>query len=302
MDLVIQFEGTIYEQGYGLIAQKVMRDKDLHPVSKSIYAYLCSFAGVGKDGERSAFPGVSLMMHELGIKTDDTFYKYRKQLVQKGYIKVEKRRQTGAKFDSNIYKIVAVPKEIPEEIPKEIPSPKISGTVEPYPKLSSTVEPSTVKSGTIINSSIINSSIINKKEEEEDTTASLILFFEENITKSNGTIKRALKEWVTLLPLEVIMNEISFAAEHNAKSFSYLKKLLNEDLVLKIDSIEKLDHKRNEHTKKKSPVKNKKTTRKEAIPEWFIKQQEERKEKTANPSNIDIEKEREELQRELGAI
>lgn len=298
MDLVIQFEGTIYEQGYGLIAQKVMRDKDLHPLSKSIYAYLCSFAGVGKDGERSAFPGVSLMMHELGIKTDDTFYKYRKQLVQKGYIKIEKRRQTGAKFDSNIYKIVAVP----VETPKEKPTPIISGMVEPYPKLSSTVEPSTVKSGTIINSSIINSSTINKKEEEEEGTfVSIISFFEENITKSNGTIKRALKEWVTLLPLEVIMNEITFAAEHNAKSFSYLKKLLNEDLELQIDSIDKLEHKRIQHTKKKTPVRN--ASRKENVPEWFLKQQEERKEKLIDDTkSIDLEMERKRLQQELGIV
>lgn len=298
MDLVIQFEGTIYEQGYGLIAQKVMRDKDLHPMSKSIYAYLCSFAGVGKDGERSAFPGVSLMMHELGIKTDDTFYKYRKQLVQKGYIKIEKRRQTGAKFDSNIYKIVAVP----VETPKEIPNPKISGMVEPYPKLSSTVEPSTVKSGTIINSSIINSSIINKREEEEeDKVVSVISFFEENITKSNAAIKRALKEWVTLLPLEVIFNEITFAAEHNAKSFSYLKKLLNEDLSLQIDSVDKLEHKRIQHTQKKKPVRN--TIRKESVPEWFLKQQEERQVKPINDNNaIDLEMERKKLQQELGIV
>ena len=47
--------GTIYENGYGLIAQKVMRDKDLSPVAKSIYAYICSFAGADKDGERSTF-------------------------------------------------------------------------------------------------------------------------------------------------------------------------------------------------------------------------------------------------------
>ena len=46
MNSVIQFEGTIYENGYGLLAQKVMRDKDLPKQSKLIYAYMCSFAGV----------------------------------------------------------------------------------------------------------------------------------------------------------------------------------------------------------------------------------------------------------------
>lgn len=298
MDLVIQFEGTVYEQGYGLIAQKVMRDKDLHPVSKSIYAYLCSFAGVGKDGERSAFPGVSLMMHELGIKTDDTFYKYRKQLVQKGYIKIEKRRQTGAKFDNNIYKIIAVP----VEIPKEIPTPKISGMDEPYPNLSCTVEPSTVKQGTIINSSIINSSI-TKKEEEEDIYKSVVSFFEENITSSNGAIKASLKEWVNLLPLEIILDEITFAAKHNAKTYSYVEKLFKQDLKLQIDSIDKLESKRNEHDKKKSPVKNnvRKNKREEIIPSWFNDQQNNSNENKSNRV-VDIEEERARLQRELGIV
>lgn len=298
MDLVIQFEGTVYEQGYGLIAQKVMRDKDLHPVSKSIYAYLCSFAGVGKDGERSAFPGVSLMMHELGIKTDDTFYKYRKQLVQKGYIKIEKRRQTGAKFDNNIYKIIAVP----VEMPKEIPTPKISGMEEPHPNLSSTVEPSTVKQGTIINSSIINSSI-TKKEEEEDIYKTVVSFFEENITSSNGAIKASLKEWVNLLPLEIILDEITFAAKHNAKTYSYVEKLFKQDLKLQIDSIDKLESKRNEHDKKKSPVKNntRKNKREEIIPSWFNDQQNN---SNGNKNNrvVDIEEERARLQRELGIV
>ena len=98
------------------------------------------------------------------------------------------------------------------------------------------------------------------------------------------------------------MNEISFAAKHNAKSYAYLEKLLQQDLFLKIDSIEKLEQKRNEHNTKKSPVRNAKTTRKETVPEWFDKQQEERKEKVFLPPSIDVEKAREELQRELGAI
>lgn len=301
MDLVIQFEGTVYEQGYGLIAQKVMRDKDLHPVSKSIYAYLCSFAGVGKDGERSAFPGVSLMMHELGIKTDDTFYKYRKQLVQKGYIKIEKRRQTGAKFDNNIYKIVAVP----VETPKEIPTPKISGMDEPYPKLSSTVEPSTVKQGTIINSSIINSSI-TKKEEDDDIYKTVVSFFEENVTSSNGAIKESLKEWINLLPLEIILDEITFAAKHNAKTYSYVEKLFKQDLELQIDSIDKLESKRSEHNKKNAPVKNnsrKQNKREEVLPHWFNDHQNNVK-SNENKNNrvVDIEKERARLQKELGIM
>lgn len=168
-DSVIQFRGTVYESGYGLIAQKVMRDKDLSPVAKSIYAYICSFAGVGKDGKRSAFPGVKLMRNELGIKTDDTYYKHRKQLIEKGYITIEKNRNEG-KFQNNIYYVESVPVEVEkaDEVSLEegsSPHPNNWGTESPYPNLSSTVKSSTIKKGT--NSTRFTSTRF-KEEEEKD--------------------------------------------------------------------------------------------------------------------------------------
>ena len=39
---ILGLEG-IFEQGYGFIAKKVMRDKELHYAIKSIYAYICSY-------------------------------------------------------------------------------------------------------------------------------------------------------------------------------------------------------------------------------------------------------------------
>ncbi|MCC2248995.1 helix-turn-helix domain-containing protein [Virgibacillus sp. AGTR] len=116
MDTAIQFRGTIYENGYGLVAQKVMRDLDLSPQAKSIYSYICSFAEVGKDGERTAFPGVELMMKELGFKLEKTYYKHRKQLINKGYITIEKRKDKG-KFEKNLYFIEAIPSPIEEKQP-----------------------------------------------------------------------------------------------------------------------------------------------------------------------------------------
>ncbi|MGE7191746.1 helix-turn-helix domain-containing protein [Lysinibacillus fusiformis] len=182
MDTVIQLRGTVYEEGYGLIAKKVMRDKDLSPVAKSIYAYLCSFAGSDKNGERSAFPGVKLMMAELGIKSDDTYYKHREILIEKGYISIEKDNRNNGRFKNNIYYINAVPVAVEKEEKVENggtvgikgfpPHPKKPGMEEtPYPNFSSTIKSSTKNSstknsstknqGAISNSSIINSFIIN---------------------------------------------------------------------------------------------------------------------------------------------
>lgn len=170
MDSVIQFEGTIYEEGYGLLAKKVMRDKTLPKQSKLIYAYMCSFASVGKNGERTAFPSISLQCYELDM-SEDTYYKWRKPLIDRGFIRITKQRQEGSKFDRNLYSILPVP--VPVETEKTVdtegiePTPKKSGTAKkPYPKNPSTEKPSTEKpstenKGTISNSSIIISSISN---------------------------------------------------------------------------------------------------------------------------------------------
>lgn len=190
MDSVIQFEGTIYEDGYGLLAQKVMRDKNLPRQSKLIYAYMCAFAGVNKDGERTAFPSVELQCNELDM-TENTYYKWRKPLIDYGYIKINKQRDENSKFERNIYSIVAVPKERVIEIndnsnlekeeekpyPKnygmdEKPYPKNYGAVEkalnqpfdPYRNSSCTVKPCMVNEGT--NSNILN---INKDIDTKDT-------------------------------------------------------------------------------------------------------------------------------------
>lgn len=142
MDSVIQFRGTIYENGYGLIASKVMRDKSIPKQSRLIYAYMCSFASINKDGDRVAFPSVSLQCEELGM-SEDTYYRWRKELEDRGLITIEKRKDNNGKFERNLYFIEAVPTPKAPEAPSS----------EPYPKNSGTEKPSTEKQGTIINSS-----------------------------------------------------------------------------------------------------------------------------------------------------
>lgn len=93
-------EGTIMENGYGIIPKKIMIDKRLELESKAIYAYLCSYAGAGK----TAFPGVKKMLEDLNI-SEKRFYKFRKPLETYGYIKIYKQRE-GNKNANNIYELV----------------------------------------------------------------------------------------------------------------------------------------------------------------------------------------------------
>lgn len=151
--------GTVYEGGYGLIARKVMRDPNLHPTAKAIYAYLCSFAGASDENSRSAFPSVSLMKTELGIKSQDTFYKYMNQLKNAGYLSIEKQREEG-KFERNVYYIEAVPVPKSIEPQDDLPCSKKSTTVK-----STTIKSTTKNRNTNItsfnNTSFNNTSIIN---------------------------------------------------------------------------------------------------------------------------------------------
>ena len=99
----------LYKDGYGIIAKKAMRDRDLSIEAKAIYSYICSFAGAGA----TSFPGVTLMLKELGI-SEKRFYTHRKQLIEHGYISIVKQRKNN-RADRNLYTIESNPSKIKEE-------------------------------------------------------------------------------------------------------------------------------------------------------------------------------------------
>lgn len=280
MDAVIQFEGTIYENGYGLLAQQVMRNRDLHRNSRTIYAYMCSFASVGKNGERTAFPSVSLQCFELGM-TEDTYYKWRKPLIEKGFIKITKQRQEGAKFDNNIYSIIAVPVEPKAdekpEVKASVPTPKKSGTVKkPYPKLSSTEKSSTEKQGTIINSSIITNS---KKEEEEEEGAPLHLDssvkeflqteleYEDSLLKEMG--EQMTRQNISNFTLEEVTAQHDYMVDKNkVEPITAWAYFFVNGIVRKRNNPKKKSSQPKKTRKDKAPI------RTEIVPEWLHKEEE----------------------------
>lgn len=100
-------EGILCD-GYGIVPKLVMRDKNLTPEAKAIYAYMCSLAGAGK----TAFPSVELMCAELCM-TRERFYKHRKLLVAFGYITIFQEKEKG-KMKRNIYTLAHFPKRVEE--------------------------------------------------------------------------------------------------------------------------------------------------------------------------------------------
>lgn len=99
----IKLQG-IFENGYGFIAKKVMKDKRLDIYSKAIYSYICSYTGKGSD----AFPSQKLICADLGI-SKDTLYKYLKQLKELGYITTKQENGNKGKFTNTIYTVNLVP-------------------------------------------------------------------------------------------------------------------------------------------------------------------------------------------------
>lgn len=127
--------------GYGLVFKRVMKDTDISIEAKALYSYLSAYAGANE----TAFPGVSLICHELNI-SDKRFQKYRKQLEDNGYLSI-KRERTSNGFSKNIYTIEHNP---------------VSGHFVPVQNLPGRNLPGQ-NVGTTINSSIINSNTNNSQ-------------------------------------------------------------------------------------------------------------------------------------------
>jgi hypothetical protein len=285
MDSVIQFEGTIYENGYGLLAQKVMRDKTLPKQSKLIYAYMCSFASVGKDGARTAFPSVALQCAELGM-SENTYYTWRKYLVDKGYIKITKQREKG-QFDRNLYSIIAVPIEVKVDETIDTkgkePYPKKQGTGKtPYPKNSSTVNSSMENKGTNINSFNINSFNKEEEEEEEITLGEIIQFINEQIAKREITNSKTITAIFEVADKCRAINTTDRDAMKN-----YCIKVIEEKMS-------KLGQKQ-----KNKNVSNKKSNSKEMLPEWFEENQQQEQPKKENMNITDAKARKKDIEEKL---
>ena len=140
-DKLMQFKGTIYENGYGLIAKSIMKDNNISIGAKGLYSYLCSYAG----NLNKSFPGRDLITYELNI-SKDTFTKYRNELVQYGYLTMTQVKENG-KFKHNLYNIEITP------------CPKSSDTTLSDTESSDTRNKDTINNNLISNKDINNNSI-----------------------------------------------------------------------------------------------------------------------------------------------
>lgn len=73
--------GSIYVDGFGMVASLIMRDKRISTTAKALYSYLMTFSN--KTGE--AWPTTNRILEEMNL-SKPSFYKYRDELRNHGYI------------------------------------------------------------------------------------------------------------------------------------------------------------------------------------------------------------------------
>ncbi|EUJ24730.1 hypothetical protein PGRAN_02505 [Listeria grandensis FSL F6-0971] len=244
----------IYAQGYGMIAKTVMRDKELSIEAKSIYSYLASFAGAGS----TAFPTIELMLGELNISRD-RFYKHRKQLVEKGYIKIIQSKGEKGLQKKNVYEIVNNPDpENPQSQNKATDDePQSSYPESCYPTAEN--KESDNKDG-ISNSLIINNLINNNTNNKHKEAAALVdsdnnissvdekvaaaavnpfTTYQVNIGTLNAIQTEAMLKWVEETDAEFVNYAVERAALRGAYSYSLVDSLLSEWTKANIADAEK---------------------------------------------------------------
>lgn len=92
--------------GYGQVAQYAMRDPDLPLTAKAIYAFMCSLCGGGSNPLFSR----DFIVAKLKIGKE-AYYKYRKLLVDQGYISVEQQKDEKGYFYRTDFIIEDKPKK-----------------------------------------------------------------------------------------------------------------------------------------------------------------------------------------------
>lgn len=244
MENEIRVKG-IFEQGYGIIAKALMRDKDLSIEAKSIYSYLASFAGAGN----TAFPSVELIIAELNISRD-RFYKHRKQLVEKGFITVIQKKGDKGLQQRNIYQLNPILK--PQSSFKDTDSPQSNYPESSFPQ-SDYPESDNMYSNnnSLTNNSINNNNINNNSnsaaaedsnnnlnselEERErraaaeipiDLNVSPLITYEGSLGLLNTFQREDLFHWESELSRPIVNFAIYHASMRGARGYPLIKDIL----------------------------------------------------------------------------
>lgn len=99
-DPILINENSFQSFGYGIISQRVTKNKNISLQSKGVYAYLVSCAG----NDKQTYPTQSKICEDLGIGKPLTLRRYITELQKEGFVKIIKTTK-GNLFYRNVYLI-----------------------------------------------------------------------------------------------------------------------------------------------------------------------------------------------------
>lgn len=246
----------VHDTGYGLIQKSVMRNKNLSIEAKAIYGYIASFAGTSM----KAYPSVELICAELNI-SEKRFRKYRKELVELGYLTIERKRLEKG-FSKNIYNLHSVPGQFVslQNVPLQNVSLQNVGTNN------NSIKNNSIKNNSVKNNNhhhyIENNNIYSSADDVSTNTlksgggSNPFTFFQENgFGVINGYIAQDIDEWRKDFKEhgdDMLVIAMKIAVDNNKATWSYTKSILKRWLNANITTPNdvKADKKANE-TKKK---------------------------------------------------
>ncbi|MBM4765452.1 DnaD domain protein [Bacillus sp. B15-48] len=124
-----------------------------------------------------------------------------------------------------------------------------------------------------LNNNDFNNNDLEEEEEREHQISELLYFYTKNISAiGKDLVANKLKEWLEILPYEVVKAELYNCALYGAKSWNYIQAALNDSNNQKIKTVEELEGKYKRFTSRKRSTKRQKkkpSVRKEKLPEWF---------------------------------
>ncbi|SDZ77914.1 helix-turn-helix domain-containing protein [Selenomonas ruminantium] len=239
-DKLKAYEGSVLDQGYGVVGKRVMRDRSIKIGAKGLYCYLCVYG-------HEVFPKRDTICYDLGISRD-TYNSYLKELVTHGYVSVKQRRGEGNKFAGNVYTINIKLAEVADG-GREKPQREISATGQengqsPCPKIPATEKSCTEKpcTETSATEEMAESPAVSSAERPKNAANNTII---------NSTINNQYNK-TTTPTTNIDDKEFSSAGDVVAKTLMQVQEARHNSVVVDDEVRALMDLGEQEHIEKKS--------------------------------------------------
>lgn len=234
---------------FGIVLKRIMVDSTIAPEAKAIYSYLATFS----NEEGKSYPSIDKMCRDLGM-TYNRLTKYRKQLEEAGYLKVERTRSEQGGFGRNVYTIpTRTYKKAERKEPSQNPFVDFEGMEDRgYNKDQS------------------NNIKTNKTNVQQDDVDVVVYEMSEMLEKYQlGKATESWREeillWLQTFQPQMIRYAMEWSVQHHAKSWLYVRAVLRAWQEKKLWTVEDVVAYEKKRVQRPTIIR-----RTEALPDWFV--------------------------------